>query len=224
MKIFKNKAFTLSEVLITLGVIGIIASMTLPTVVNKYQKRQTEVQLKQAYTILLTLLKRAEADYGPLKDSNVFDGEIFIDQYVKPYSKVIKEFTPAESADMHVYCRKSQAICDEYGKFCLAHKVILSNGMLFAPFGLGSSGLTVIVDLNGLKRPNRYGRDVFMFNTDTEKVLVPYGAGIIAGNSKPDFTREQLLTGESRACKNDGLYCAALIMVDGWKILADYPW
>ena len=44
-----KKAFTLAEVLITLGIIGIVAAMTLPTLIGKYQKKQTVTQLKKAY-------------------------------------------------------------------------------------------------------------------------------------------------------------------------------
>ena len=36
-----SKGFTLAEVLITLGIIGIIAAMTLSTVVKKYKEKQT---------------------------------------------------------------------------------------------------------------------------------------------------------------------------------------
>lgn len=45
-----KKAFTLAEVLITLGIIGIVAAMTLPALIGKYQKNQTLTQLKKAYT------------------------------------------------------------------------------------------------------------------------------------------------------------------------------
>lgn len=43
-------AFTLAEVLITLGIIGIIAEMTIPTLMNNVQNQQLMVQLKKNYT------------------------------------------------------------------------------------------------------------------------------------------------------------------------------
>lgn len=45
-KFNKAKAFTLSEVLITLGIIGIIAAMTLPSLVGRYQEKVTVTRLK----------------------------------------------------------------------------------------------------------------------------------------------------------------------------------
>ena len=44
-----KRGFTLAEVLITLGIIGVIAALTIPALITKYQKRQTAVALKQAY-------------------------------------------------------------------------------------------------------------------------------------------------------------------------------
>lgn len=43
----KKYAFTLAEVLITLGIIGVVAAMTLPTVVNKYREKETVTKLKK---------------------------------------------------------------------------------------------------------------------------------------------------------------------------------
>ncbi|MBP7212243.1 prepilin-type N-terminal cleavage/methylation domain-containing protein, partial [bacterium] len=43
-------AFTLAEVLITLGIIGIVAALTIPTLMNKSQKQQTVTALKKSYS------------------------------------------------------------------------------------------------------------------------------------------------------------------------------
>ena len=48
----KRPAFTLAEVLITLGIIGVVAAMTMPSVITNYQKKQTAAQLKKAYSIV----------------------------------------------------------------------------------------------------------------------------------------------------------------------------
>lgn len=60
-----TRGFTLVEVLITLGVIGVVAAMTLPTVVAKYKEKQTVVTLKRSYSILNQAFLRATQDYGP---------------------------------------------------------------------------------------------------------------------------------------------------------------
>ena len=45
----KKAAFTLAEVLITLGIIGIVAAMTIPTLVSNYQKKVLKTQFTKKY-------------------------------------------------------------------------------------------------------------------------------------------------------------------------------
>ena len=60
----KKCAFTLAEVLITLGLIGVVAAMTIPTVVAKYQHKVLETQFKKAYSILYQLVLQVQNDTG----------------------------------------------------------------------------------------------------------------------------------------------------------------
>jgi len=48
----KAKGFTLAEVLITLGIIGVVAAITIPGLVNHYQKKETANKLKKVYAEL----------------------------------------------------------------------------------------------------------------------------------------------------------------------------
>ena len=48
----KLKAFTLAEVLVTLGIIGVVAAMTLPSVINTYRKLDTTAKLKKFYSAI----------------------------------------------------------------------------------------------------------------------------------------------------------------------------
>ena len=63
----RHSAFTLAEVLITLGIIGVVAALTLPQVVTNYEKKATEVRLKKDYSTLANALKMAEAEHGPIE-------------------------------------------------------------------------------------------------------------------------------------------------------------
>ena len=60
----KIKGFTLSEVLITLGIIGIVAAMTLPSLINKAEKMILKNQFKKTYSTLTQALLKSEVDYG----------------------------------------------------------------------------------------------------------------------------------------------------------------
>ena len=60
----RANAFTLAEVLITLGVIGVVAALTLPTVINEHRISQWETALKRDYTVLSQGFRKLMADYG----------------------------------------------------------------------------------------------------------------------------------------------------------------
>ena len=48
----KDKGFTLAEILITLGIIGVVAAMTIPTLITNYQKKASVTKLQKAISIL----------------------------------------------------------------------------------------------------------------------------------------------------------------------------
>ncbi len=59
-----KKAFTLAEVLITLGVIGIVAAITIPLIINTYRRIAYPMQLKAVYSKLLVAQKTLNDEYG----------------------------------------------------------------------------------------------------------------------------------------------------------------
>ena len=58
----KYSGFTLAEVLITLGIIGIVAAMTLPSVINNSRNKQLEAGLKKAYSVIGQALDMYQAE------------------------------------------------------------------------------------------------------------------------------------------------------------------
>lgn len=58
------KAFTLSEVLMTLGIIGVVAALTIPVLIKKYEQMQTLSQLQKAYTSLSAAFNQAQTENG----------------------------------------------------------------------------------------------------------------------------------------------------------------
>ena len=229
-----KKAFTLAEVLITLGIIGIVAAMTLPTLIGKYQKKQMVTQLKKAYTEISQLLKMSELDNGSMEYWDyTLSGEDFYYRYIKPYLKKVKEIPNREFKKYMVYKNLNGTKCtgevwctqgDSYYSY-------LSNGVVLGV--MSHPGQTVYkavtIDVNGQKNPNQLVKDVFVFSiSKTEKYLVPYGFSD-AGRGVGCFNyydRNKIKTGHDYSCNNanKGIWCAALIMTDGWEILDDYPW
>lgn len=67
-----HRAFTLAEVLITLGIIGIVAAMTLPPLVANYRERQFVTSAQKGYSIIVNALNKWLADNDIIGDYTVF--------------------------------------------------------------------------------------------------------------------------------------------------------
>ena len=82
-------AFTLAEVLITLGIIGIVAAMTIPGLISNYQKKQTVTKLQKAISILNQAYKLSFDDVGEPSAQEAFNmgAEQYFQTYWVPYIK-----------------------------------------------------------------------------------------------------------------------------------------
>lgn len=86
-----KKAFTIAEVLITLGIIGIVAAMTLPVVIGNYQKKVIVEKLKTVYSKLAEIIKYSEMYNGEVNSWDyTLSNEEFIKIYFAPYIENFK--------------------------------------------------------------------------------------------------------------------------------------
>lgn len=218
---YKEKGFSLSEVLITLGIIGIVAALTISPLIEKYDKKVTVTRLYKAYSFLSQAITRAEVDNGPISTWPLdwMYGSTFIDTYLKDYVK----YNKISYATELILTRKG-SYTNLKGEEILNHLwsdnyIETIDGTIYV-FVHGApvlrNGIYVIIDINGINKPNKYGKDVFCFTLQS-KGLQPQGVNL---------TREELLAGSSNSCNRNsgGEYCAALIMLDNWQIKSDYPW
>lgn len=221
-----KKAFTLAEVLITLGVIGIVASMTLPTVITKYRKQATVAKLQKFYTTMNQALKRSEVDNGEYKywPQVVFGGaDEYFNKYWRPYLRILKvcnTLKACEYTEAYAFRHPSGEVIQfqvvsptARTAFRLADGTTVINAVHTHVDGAAVDLKYIYVDLNGGKSPNVLGSDVFLFFREENGIIAP-----ACHNYK---TESQI----NAQCKSDGLgtCCAAKIMRDGWKIKDDYP-
>ena len=225
-----KKAFTLAEVLITLGIIGVVASLTIPTLIKNYQKEQTVTQLKKVYSELSQAIKMAEVENGNV--SNWVFGTIsfsadealnFTNTYLTPYLSISKNCgkelntcTKLRRAGLDGISNNIYEVPNQAGN----SKFILNNGALVW-VDTYSTITNIFVDLNGDKKPNIFGKDTFAFRiTPSTRKLIFLGEG---------SSRNTLLNETGNGCNKTaaniaGGYCGALIQLDGWQIKDDYPW
>ncbi len=98
-----KQGFTLAEVLITLGVIGIVAALTTPVLVSSYQKKVTVNQLKTAYSVISEAVERAKLDYNDelsLSDDIIlnswYHSPTFSKKYIDPYLNGVVQYKGRE--------------------------------------------------------------------------------------------------------------------------------
>jgi len=225
--------FTLAEMLITLAIIGVVAAITIPSIVANHQKKALEVGLAKAYRTLSHAVNMATAEHGAIETWS-WDGSMsavnFTNQYILQYLNISKicRGSSALGCFPDVYYKKINGEnLDNYNQ-SNATKAILKDGTLIAITRstkcLENRGRCVIIkiDTNGFKKPNMAGYDIheFAFWPETGEMLP---TGIYHDNSwNEEIQSYQKVTPEESYdyCynKKNGWYCTAVAIQDGFKI------
>lgn len=173
-----SKAFTLAEVLITLGIIGVVAAMTLPSVIYKIRETIIVHKVIVSYSILSEAYKRAIIEYGDPVNWNLVaidsdKGGENIYNNITPFLKSVKSCKITKTC---FYNGKYKALDGKTnGNFIspgewgtAKSQGQLANGVSFCfwsaglPLNNGSIG-SIMIDINGPKPPNQAGVDYFSF-------------------------------------------------------------
>jgi prepilin-type N-terminal cleavage/methylation domain-containing protein len=188
----KQKAFTLSEVLITLAVLGIIAAAVIPALITTTNKNNYVNALKRADLILKTATSELMADNSGTMQNLVSTDDDSIGMVNKYCSKLnclkICDVGAVEGNCYPANTKQLQGINRTTNPDLYAGAV-LSNGMMIwinavkssscTYSGIVKNGITVacseiIIDVNGFKGPNTFGRDIFEFEVYRSGIL-PFG-------------------------------------------------
>ena len=212
------------------------------SVITKYQKKQTVAQLKKAYSVVSQALVTAQYENGDMSEWGLDNmGDAGIDNFNKNYPILVsnfvnKYFVPYLNVrdNCGINCPRQKDVKryrlngDEWDWMHHHYYVVyMSDGTIISFMFDNITGhlmyVYMYVDINGDKKPNRAGRDIFTFGfggNSTGKVNM-----VGVGNS-----RDYLLGTSSRnGCNKSaggyaGDYCGAVIQYDGWEIKDDYPW
>ena len=222
---FKEKtAFTLAEVLITLGIIGIVSAMTIPTLINNYQKKVTVNKLKQAYSLLKQAVQLSEVENGFKEtwnfsfeeDTRYEANKRIAETYFIPYLKTSKKY---EQGQGHQFKYLGGL---DWLSFEPIFSFTLTNGMTVF-IHTQDTWVPIYVDINAGSAPNIVGKDVFVFelHKTSKRGLDLYGDN----TNNTDELMERIVTECSHSdMGRPGHTCGALIKYSGWKITDDYPW
>lgn len=194
-----KNGFSLAEVLITLGIIGVVAAMTLPTLISKQQ----DLQFKSAY-------KKAYSDFSEVLQEGLFNQEFTRTtayetpattqefNMIKSKFKIIVD-CPSRKHDLTPCWAKGDTVCGgSCGTGNVDDGIDLENGQPSSGASdcfVDTSGRNwcsyslleniYVVDTNGKKKPNRFGKDRWLFtvsdangnrtiNSQNYKKVIPF--------------------------------------------------
>lgn len=189
--ISRQNAFTLAEVLITLGIIGVVAALTIPPLLNSFQESQNKIAWKKAYSLLSNAYSQILSENNGTFKNVCSDSDCVKTLFMK-YMNYTKDCTSTNTNGTNQCIYNTQTVLKKYGDgqpcgfFWNMAGLILNNGVIVilqinsTDCSLNNSNSNVkscgvlIVDTNGNANPNTLGKDVFqIWLTDTS--LLPVG-------------------------------------------------
>jgi prepilin-type N-terminal cleavage/methylation domain-containing protein len=228
-----KKGFTLAEVLITLGVVGVVAVLTVPGVMKNYANRMYVSQLQKVYSQI------AEAAQNMMNDEHVDDfTETSAANAGKPsgcpddktkctygvyafftnYFKTLKidcgpngDSSCAKGANFY---RRLDNTYTTSGMYQCIQTV--SGAVICGGYNSSNKCMSITVDVNGLAQPNVAGRDVFAMDIHKDGSISDYGSGC-AANSK-GCSASSCGTGSADSINNASCGCLNNVIDAGWKM------
>jgi len=218
-------AFTLAEVLITLGIIGVVAALTIPTMVSNYRKRVVETKLQRVYSVMNQAVRMSVAENGDpegwetLGNSNTttatYDDILeWYKKYLGNYLKVSKleqqpnsEYLLVHFNDGSVLLIKNYIYDMQFfteSKYANPEKSIFGVNTFVFRFSPNSDVFAQTANNN--------------WKVTISPMFAPYSFSW-------DGTLENLKYSSSYGCytSTKQYFCAKLIQMNGWKIPKDYP-
>lgn len=200
----KNYAFTLAEVLITLSIIGIVAALTIPSLIAEHQEKETVAKLKKFSSVMSQAMTLAIQNEGEIEswglekagmgnietDEELLNDQLVRNKFFEIITKYVKyaKYCPYESeCAKQTYTRYS---LDGTEFWTFSNKILLADGTSIVDvtianpncksiFGTSTALQNVcgelFVDINGKKGPNATGKDVFLFYFTKSGYVIPKG-------------------------------------------------
>lgn len=195
-----KKAFTLSEVLITLGIIGVVAALTIPVIISKIDERETIVHWKKMYSVLSqAYIKAINEDHPPcprvisekcsfdLSTSQAFNSDFLIAFAKNLNAKILCANRVLVDDSSIIQCDSTNGVYNYFHPLkSLAGGDVAAYGfkemVMQLPtgehvmFGGAGNGEIISVSLNGYgDGKNQLGKEIFVMKA-FEKSLKPMGA------------------------------------------------
>ena len=172
-----KKGFTLAEVLITLGIIGVVAAMTIPTLITNYNDRVLETQKTKTRSIFANAFKLMMANENvtdlaltPMASCGT-DSDCYSAEFRKVF-KVLADVTDtSNNADTEYSFTNGNSEVWSQDKL---YTFVLNDGTVVGlenTSGIASGNISLVVDLNGFKSPNIGARDLCRYVVSNNAIV-----------------------------------------------------
>lgn len=187
-KNFNYRAFTMVEILLVIGIIGIIAVITLRIIINAYEEAQYTSALKDTYSIISDTINRIKTDNGGTLADTFTSRTTTRDEFMK-YMNYIKTCDGNASLgdcwntdyakrydNGTMYSNASPGNEYNWWGMVTSRTIVLKNGSsIYFHTGTSNCSTTAecarfFVDTNGPKPPNTMGKDIYYFFVYTNRV------------------------------------------------------
>ncbi len=214
------KGFTLAEVLITLGIIGVVAAMTIPALMNNVRATKLKSQFNKAHAeVQLAFKMMADNESVAPNDYNVRGKAYFYQSFMKYFKSPIDCGTSSTGQGMvkTLPCYHKYAGSVPYktldgnnsvsGSLLDDGQIGLMDGALVLVENLNR--LWISIDINGYNNPpNQWGVDLFTFEA-TDDGLIPMG------NAKTSYYKDKdKYCDPSKSDSRNGITCAEKAVKD----------
>lgn len=213
-----DKAFTLAEVLVTLGIIGVVASMTMPMLISNTRKKEFSARLSKFYSTMQQAILMYNTQHNMLAE----DWEI----PEKDNPEAIEEFWKSHFAPYFKGVINEEQARNEFTSWRNGIVINFNDGTKMSITRGGT--IDIKFDVNGEKPPNTSGRDQYIFLLNKGEFTTYNWAGDIK-DMTPDDGGDAYSTNLNdrsnvlRLCKHDSTFCSQLLLLDGWEYKDDYP-
>lgn len=220
----KENAFTLAEVLITMAIIGVVAALTIPNLVQNYKKKVATVRLKKFVSSMHQAIALSELENGAITSWNVAS---FIPPTGDPNSDEYKDAFRQNANNALAFFKQYLAKYINHTKIEEAKDykslVYFADGSCMWLYGGGGS-IDIKYAVNCNSGEDKNGIDNFAFLINFKSNNINIGNKTFTGyyiSPIDSLTREQAIAN----CKNNSYTCTALLeKFDNWEFKEDYPY
>ena len=223
----QTNAFTLAEVLITLGIIGVVAALTIPTLIANHKKSVVEKRLAKFYSVINQAIIMSEVDNGEKEGwesfGNSSDKKEWFNKYMAKYLNTV-----AVDFNDSINTQRNKPIQVYFSDGSMA---VMGTSWIFFPEAkkyknktFGDDDATIYLDTSVS------GKEWFTFLFSPANTS-PYhkGKGMEPYLLNWDGNQNSLYNHTSLGCRKnvsgttERAYCTAVIQQNGWHIPDDYP-